>query len=49
MSAFVAGFIVGGIVCGWAGLKIGGRFYFRRLTEAEHDIRLTRAGLKASK
>lgn len=46
MSAFWVGFILGGLGCGWAGLKLGGRFYFRRLTEAEHDIRLQRAGLK---
>lgn len=45
MNEFWVGFIVGGGLCGYAGLKIGGRIFFRRLTEAEHKIRLNRAGL----
>src|ERR1700733_9368422 len=46
VNEFWVGFIVGGIACGYTGLKIGGHLFFRRLTEAEHDIRLERAGLR---
>jgi hypothetical protein len=45
VNEFWVGFIVGGVACGWVGLKVGGRIFFRRLTEAEHKIRLQRAGL----
>jgi hypothetical protein len=48
VNEFWVGFIIGGGLCGFAGLKFGGRIFFRRLTEAEHKIRLNRAGLDLS-
>jgi hypothetical protein len=49
VNEFWWGFIFGSCVCGYAGLRIGGRLFFRRLTEAEHDIRLQRAGLRRAR
>lgn len=39
--------LVIGIAIGvYFGARLGGRFYLRRLTESEHETRISRAGLK---
>jgi hypothetical protein len=44
VTDFVVGLIVGGIVCGWAGLKMGGARAFMRLGRYEYRERQRRIG-----
>jgi hypothetical protein len=42
-------FIVGVLVGGFLGWQVGGRIAVRRISEFEHQVRLSRAGLRRSR
>lgn len=46
VTDFWIGFILGGFVCGWIGLKIGGGLAIARVSRIAHNDLRRRAGLR---